>query len=118
MTRRLFFGEGAYDMIMQAGYNRASRAYGYNSDTTIYGSLTPNIIKYQGVSYTINVFHSVYDTIMAFANNKMPPISTIVLNINGTRYTLTKDNKFKNFSTSATAFTSQKTYKIKIISMQ
>ena len=104
---------------MQAGYNRANGAYGYNTESYFYGSLSPDYIEYQGEYYRITVLHSAKGTFMAFADDKMPPVSTIVIEVNGRKHTMTKDSKFKLFEDYYNAaFTHTGTYTIKILSMQ
>lgn len=103
---------------MQAGYNRSNGAYGYNVSPS-YGSLSPNYIEYQGIYYHIDTLHSANNgTFMIFADNKMPPVSTIVIEVKGRKYTMTKDSKFKLFEIYTSIFTNTDTYTIKILSMQ
>lgn len=102
---------------MQAGYNRANGAYGYNN-TSLYGSLSPDYIEYQGTYYRITVLHSAKGTFMAFADDKMPPVETIVIEVKGRKYTMTKNSKFKMFEIQTAIFTNKDTYTIKILSMQ
>ena len=54
MLTRLMFGGGgtAQVLIMQAGRNKST--YGYAASA--YGSLSPNFIYHQGVTYEINSF--------------------------------------------------------------
>lgn len=122
MLTRLMFGGGggtAQVLIMQAGYNRANGAYGYNNNTSLYGSLSPDYIEYQGTYYRITVLHSANNgTFMAFADDKMPPVNTIVIEVKGRKYTMTKDSKFKMFEIQTAIFTNKDTYTIKILSMQ
>lgn len=121
MLTRLMFGGGgtAQVLIMQAGYNRPNGAYGYSTASYSYGSLSPDYIEYQGKYYCIATLHSAnYQTFMSFADNKIPPVSTIVIEVKGRKYTMTKDNKFKLFENATEIFTSTGTYTIKILSMQ
>lgn len=112
----VWWGGTAQVLIMQAGYNRANRAYGYN--TSLYGSLSPDYIEYQGTYYRITALHSANDTFMTFADGKMPPVKTIVIEVKGRKYTMTKDSKFKMFEIQTAIFTNKDTYTIKILSMQ
>lgn len=104
---------------MQAGYNRPNGAYGYSTASYSYGSLSPDYIEYQGEYYCIATLHSAnYQTFMSFADGKMPPVKTIVIEVKGRKYTMTKDSKFKMFEIQTAIFTNKDTYTIKILSMQ
>lgn len=118
LTRLMFGGGGTQVIVMQAGYNRANGAYGYNNNISSYGSLSPDYIEYQGTYYRITALHSANGTFMAFADNKMPPVETIVIEVKGRKYTMTKDSKIKLFEIQTAIFTNTGTYTIKILSMQ
>lgn len=104
---------------MQAGYNRRNGAYGYSTHNYSYGSLSPNYIEYQGTYYHITILHSfTKHTLMVFADDKMPPVNTIVIEVKGRKYTMTKDSESKVFEVQTGIFTNKDTYTIKILSMQ
>ena len=121
MLTRLMFGGGgtAQVLIMQAGYNRRNHAYGYSTYNYVYGSLSPNYIEYQGTYYHITILHSLGKyTLMIFKDDKMPPVNTIVIEVNGIKYTMTKSSKDERFEVQTSIFTNKGTYTIKILSMQ
>lgn len=121
MLTRLMFGGGgtAQVLIMQAGRNKST--YGYAASA--YGSLSPNFIYHQGVTYEINSFvtkveggYIIGRTSLSFKDNKLPKGDRIIIEVNGTVYTLTVHNN--TYYVDAKIFTSMDAYKIKILSIE
>ena len=107
-------------LIMQAGRNKTSY-YGYSASN--YGSLLPNFIYHQGVTYEINSLvtkveggYIIGRTSLSFKDNKIPKGDRIIIEVNGSVYTLTN---YRNiYYVDAKIFTSMDTYKIKILSIE
>ena len=122
MLTRLMFGGGgtARVLIMQAGSYK-SIYYGYAASR--YGSLSPNFIYHQGVTYEINSFvtkvegaYIIGRTSLSFKDNKIPKGDRIIIEVNGSVYTLTNHSNI--YYVDARIFTSMNVYKIKIVSIE
>lgn len=105
---------------MQAGYYK-KYCYGYSA--SIYGSLSPNFIYHQGVTYEIASLctkvvggYIIGRTSLSFKDDKIPKGDRIIIEVNGSVYTLTN---YRNiYYVDAKIFTSMDTYKIKILSIE
>ena len=108
---------------MQAGRRFVTSGlyyYGYTTSRPAYGSLTPKCIEYQGTQYEISAFYTTpYGiSLLAFRNNIAPPVTTIVIEVNGKKYTMVKNEDTGSFKTEANIFTNTGTYTIKILSIE
>ena len=108
---------------MQAGQQFVTSGryyYGYKTSSPAYGSLTPKYIEYQGKQYEIGNFYTTpYGiSLLTFQNNIAPPATTIVIEVNGVKYTLTKGQDTETFSIKDTLFKNTGTHKIKILSIE
>lgn len=121
MLTRLMFGGGgtARVLIMQAGMHKST--YGYVASG--YGSLSPNFILSSGVTYEIVSFvtkveggYIIGRTSLSFKDNKIPKGDRIIIEVNGSVYTLTNHSNI--YYVDAKIFTSMDTYKIKILSIE
>lgn len=94
--------------------------YGYKTSRPAYGSLTPKYIEYQGKQYEIGDFYTTpYGiSLLIFQNNIAPPATTIVIEVNGKKYTMVKDADTGRFKSKANIFTNTGTYTIKILSIE
>lgn len=106
-------------LVMQAG----KRSYDYGYVASTYGSLFPSFIYHQGVTYEINEFvtrvkgaYSVGRTHLSFKDNNLPKGDRIIIEVNGTVYTLTRHGD--TYYVDAIIFTSMDAYKIKILSIE
>lgn len=91
--------------------------YGYSSGG---GSLSPNTFKYGGVQYTISMLASrAIMKLLMLSFTATPSFSTVVLDIDGTEYTLTQYSYEKTyfFGTNVAPFATGTTYTIKIKSV-
>lgn len=125
MLTRLMFGGGgtAQVLIMQAGQQFVTSGryyYGYKTSSPAYGSLTPKYIEYQGKQYEIGDFYTTpYGiSVLTFQNNIAPPATTIVIEVNGKKYTMVKNEDTSSFKSKANIFTNTGTYTIKILSIE
>lgn len=107
-------------LIMQAGHYKNSY-YGYSA--SIYGSLSPNFIYHQGVTYEIASLSTkvvgsyiIGRTSLSFKDNKIPKGDRIIIDVNGGVYTLTKHGNI--YYVDEKIFISMNTYKIKILSIE
>lgn len=112
-------GGGTRVLVMQAGNHKYS--YGYAASA--YGSLFPNFIYHQGVTCEINSFvtrvkgaYIVGRTSLSFKDNNLPKGDRIIIEVNGTVYTLTRHDAI--YYVDALIFTSMDAYKIKILSIE
>ncbi len=119
LTRLMFSGGGTQVLVMQAG--RREYAYGYVASA--YGSLFPNFIYHQGVTYEIISFvtqvkgaYIIGRTSLSFKDTNLPKGDRIIIEVNGTVYTLTRHGD--TYYVGAIIFTSMDTYKIKILSIE
>lgn len=108
---------------MQAGRSNSNNYYGYQ--LSYYGSLSPNFIYHQGVTYEISSFETKVEgayvvgrTSLSFKDNKIPKGNRIIIEVNGSVYTLTYNNNNKKYYVDAKIFTSTITYIIKILSIE
>ena len=121
MLTRLMFGGGgtAQVLIMQADSNGESKpSYGYSSGL---GKISPDYIMYQGEKYVISYFFTssgYHRSYLSFKNNKIPNGDKMVIEVNGTVYTLVKRAATNEYHTAASLFTSVGTYIIKILSIE
>lgn len=106
-------------LMMQAG--KYSYTYGYAASA--YGSLFPNFIYHQGVTYEIDSFvtrvkgtYIVGRTSLSFKGTNLPKGDRIIIEVNGTVYTLTRHKD--TYYVEALLFTSTSTYTIKILSIE
>lgn len=120
MLTRLMFSGGTQVLIMQAGHYKNSY-YGYSA--SIYGSLSPNFIYHQGVTYEIASLSTkvvgsyiIGRTSLSFKDNKIPKGDRIIIDVNGGVYTLTRYRD--TYYVDALIFTSMDAYKIKILSIE
>lgn len=104
---------------MQAG--RGERTYGYIASA--YGSLFPNFIYHQGVTYEIISFitrvkgaYIIGRTSLFFKDTNLPKGDRIIIEVNGTVYTLIRYRD--TYYVDALIFTSMDAYKIKILSIE
>nr|DAH41592.1 MAG TPA: hypothetical protein [Caudoviricetes sp.] len=104
---------------MQAG--RHEYTYGYVASA--YGSLFPNFIYHQGVTYEIISFvtkvkggYIIGRTSLSFKDTNLPKGDRIIIEVNGTVYTLTR--RRDTYYVDAIIFTSMDAYKIKILSIE
>lgn len=126
MLTRLMFGGGgtAQVLIIQAGqqFITSGRSYyGYNETSSpAYGSLTPKYIEYQGTQYEIAAFYTTpYGiSLLIFQNNVILPATTIVIEVNGKKYTMVKNEDTGSFRIRDNIFTDTSTYIIKILSIE
>ena len=110
-------------LVMQAGKNSGSsrRQYGYIAGA--YGKITPDYIMYKGEKYVIKYFYALahfpMESYLSFQDNKVPNGERLIVEVNGTVYTLTKQTNSNQYSISGAAlFTSVGTYTIKILSIE
>jgi hypothetical protein len=124
LTRLMLSGGGtAQVLIMQAGQQFITSGryyYGYTTFSPAYGSLTPKCIEYQGTQYEISAFYTTaYGiSLLVFRNSIAPPVTTIVIEVNGKKYTMVKNEDTSNFKTEVNIFTNTGTYTIKILSIE
>lgn len=120
--RRLFFGNGIPILIMEAGQQFiASGTYyrGYKSKgSPQYGTLTPSYIMYKGTKYTITYFYSSPYNVTLLVFNTPLPASSIVVEVNGVKYTLTKGQDTETFSIKDTLFKNTGTHKLRFLSIE
>ncbi len=106
---------------MQAGKSTTLLPYyGYNSSTSNgYGSLSPNYFYHQGTKYEIKSFYSTYGiTHLYFKDNNMPNGEKIIIEVNGTAYTLEINADYMRYYINKMLFTATGTYVIKILSIE
>lgn len=108
---------------MQAGEPRSLVPYyGYNSSTSNgYGSISPNYIYHQGTKYEIDSFYSssfYKASHLYFKDNNMPNGEKMIIEVNGTAYTLEKQTDYMRYRIATTLFTATGTYAIKILSIE
>lgn len=121
MLTRLMFGGGvtAQVLIMQADSNGASKpSYGYSSGL---GKISTDYIMYQGEKYVISYFYTstgYHRSYLSFKENKLPEGDKMVIEVNGTVYTLVKRVSTREYTTAASLFPSVGTYIIKILSIE
>lgn len=120
LTRLMFSGGGTQVLVMQAGEaaRPTSIYYGYKYGT--YGKINPNYIMYLGEKYVITQFYtysSTGDSMLYFQDNKIPNGIKMLVEINGTVYTLVKQPGYHRYYIKARLFTSVGTYTIKILSI-
>lgn len=123
MLTRLMFGGGgtAQVLIMQAGQQFVTSGryyYGYKTSSPAYGSLTPKYIEYQGTQYEITAFYTTPFGVSLLIFKTILPASTIVIEVNGKKYTMVKNADTGSFKTEANIFTNTGTYTIKILSIE
>lgn len=106
-------------LVMQAG--KSGYIYGYVASA--YGSLFPNFIYHQGVTYEINSFVTIVKggyiigrTSLSFKGTNLSKGDRIIIEVNGTVYTLTRHKD--TYYVDALIFTSMDAYKIKILSIE
>lgn len=92
--------------------------YGYKTSSPAYGSLTPKYIEYQGKQYEIAAFYTTPFGISLLIFKIVLPATTIVIEVNGKKYTLLKNEDTGSFKIETSIFTNTGTYIIKILSMQ
>lgn len=105
---------------MQAWHNTASSnsSYGY---TTSYGSISPDFIYHQGEKYEIQDFYTstlFSTTYLTLKDNKMPKGDRMIIEVNGTVYTLVKQVEHNRYILKERIFQSDGTYTIKILSIK
>lgn len=120
LTRLMFSGGGtAQVLIMQAGSDGESRpVYGYASSM---GKISPDYIMYQGEKYVISSFYTssgFHRSYLSFKHSKIPNGDKMVIEVNGTVYTLVKRASTNEYRIGASLFTSVGTYIIKILSIE
>lgn len=123
MLTRLMFGGGgtAQVLVMQAGQQFMTSGryyYGYTTSSPAYGSLAPKYIEYQGTQYEITAFYTTPFGVSLLIFKTILPASTIVIEVNGKKYTMVKNADTGSFTTETSIFTNTGTYIIKILSMQ
>lgn len=98
--------------VSGCGYN----AYGSKP----YGSLTPNYIYYQGEKYVINKLYTNFagSTYIFFQNDIEPPVTNIIIEVNGRKYPMAKYAGYTGFENTNNIFTSTGKYIIKILSIE
>ena len=106
---------------MQAGKTSGTStpSYGYGDGT--YGKINPDYIMYQGEKYVIQNFYTstLFSTsYLYFKDNKMPNGERLIVEVNGTVYTLVKPANHNRYDIKASLFTSVDTYIIKILSIE
>lgn len=119
LTRLMFSGGGtAQVLVMQAGSNGAPKpSYGYGA----YGKISPDYIVHQGEKYVIQNFYTATRfgaSYLYFKDDKMPNGEKIIIEVNGTIYTLVKRAGYNGYYIAASLFTSVGTYIIKILSIE
>ncbi len=92
--------------------------YGYKTSSPAYGSLTPKYIEYQGKQYEIAAFYTTPFGVSLLIFKIVPPATTIVIEVNGKKYTILKNEDTGSFTTKANIFTNTGTYIIKILSIE
>lgn len=107
---------------MQAGQQFVTSGryyYGYKGTSSpAYGSLTPKYIEYQGTQYEIATFYTTPFGVSLLTFQIVPPFATIVIEVNGKKYTMVKNEDTGSFKISANIFTDTSTYIIKILSIE
>lgn len=105
-------------LVMQAGTNGAPRpSYGYDG----YGSISPDYILHQGEKYVIDIFYTTTrfsKSYLYFKDDKIPKGEKMIIEVNGTVYTLNKEVQYNRYSIATTLFPSAGTYTIKILSIE
>lgn len=110
-------------LVMQAGTNYASKpSYGYDASISLnYGSISPNYILHQGKKYKIIMFYTTTlfgASYLKFEDNKIPNAEKMIIEVNGTVYTLVKQADYNRYYIKASLFTKLTTYTIKILSIE
>ena len=108
-------------LVMQAGQRFMTSGryyYGYTTSSPAYGSLAPKYIEYQGTQYEITAFYTTPFGVSLLIFKTILPASTIVIEVNGKKYTMVKNADMGSFKTETSIFTNTGTYIIKILSMQ
>ena len=122
LTRLMFSGGGTAQVLeMQAGQQFVMSGryyYGYTTSSPAYGSLAPKYIEYQGTQYEITAFYTTPFGVSLLIFKTILPASTIVIEVNGKKYTMVKNADTGSFKTKTSIFTNTGTYIIKILSMQ
>ena len=123
MLTRLMFGGGgtAQVLVMQAGQRFMTSGryyYGYTTSSPAYGSLAPKYIEYQGTQYEITAFYTTPFGVSLLVFKTILPASTIVIEVNGKKYTMVKNTDTGSFKTETSIFTNTGTYTIKILSIE
>lgn len=113
-------GGTAQILVMQAGYRQSGiggrRYYGYDST---YGTLNPKYIEYQGKQYEIDAFYTTpFNVSLLMFKNIELPATTIVIEVNGKKYTMVKNADTGSFKIETSIFTDTGTYTIKILSIE
>lgn len=106
---------------MLAGSHKST--YGYAASA--YGSLSPNFIYHQGVTYEIISFvtkveggYIIGRISLSFKDTNLPKGDRIIIEVNGTVYTLTRHKNSNTYYVDVKIFTSMDAYKIKILSIE
>lgn len=108
-------------LVMQAGKTSGSSNYSYGYSDGTYGKINPNYIMYQGEKYVIQNFYTSTlfgASYLYFKDNKMPNGERLIIEVNGTVYTLEKPTNHNRYYIKANLFTSVGTYIIKILSIE
>ena len=93
---------------------------GYDSQKNR-GEISPNYIMYQGQKNVIDAFYTSYYpwyTDLFFVTDKKINFDSITIDVNGTVYTLTRGTASSHVSIKQRIFSSEGTYKIKILSIE
>lgn len=108
-------------LVMRAGKSSSSsrRQYGYIAGS--YGKITPDYIMYKGEKHVIKHFYALANfpmvSYLSFQDNKVLS-KRLIVEVNGTVYTLTKTDSNSYSISGAALFTSVGTYIIKILSIE
>lgn len=106
-------------LVMQAASDGASNpSYGYSPG---YGKISPDYIMYQGEKYVISHFFTssgYHRSYLSFKNSKIPNGNKMVIEVNGTVYSLAKRVSTNEYNIGKQLFTSAGTYIIKILSIE
>lgn len=113
-------------LVMQASlFLDKGRYYGYTTQNSTIGSLTPNYIEYKGKKYTITRLGSrpstdklSPETVLRFKEGNLPPADAITIEVEGNKYVLTKDEKLPGYRNNVVCFTTAKSYTVKILSIE
>ena len=106
---------------MQAGQRFMTSGryyYGYTTSSPAYGSLAPKYIEYQGTQYEIAAFYTTPFGVSLLIFKIVPPATTIVIEVDGKKYTMVKNEDTGSFKSEANIFTNTGTYIIKILSIE
>lgn len=108
-------------LVMQAvKYGAPSVYYGYKALGS-YGAINPDYIYHQGKKYEINSFYTstlAGASYLYFKDNKVPNGEKMIIEVNGTVYTLVKQTDYNRYYIKAWLFTAGSTYIIKILSIE